>query len=101
MFFICDLIDYYLNPKYVVMKGIGIDNRAIMFLGVTSWRGKDGYGNKVIKFKNQKYEYYYNKIYIRIWTIKQLKHWRKMIGVDTRCLEKRKGKWCRLEKPDC
>jgi len=97
MFYIADIIEYYFKPKYVVMKGIGIDNRAIMFLGNVKQYGSDSYGNKTIKFKNQKYEYYYSNIHERIWSSKRLKHWRRLIGDDTKCLQKIKGEWVGID----
>jgi len=96
MFLITDLIDYYIHPKYVVMRGIEIDNRAIMFLGANPVFTKDEYGNKVMRFSNCKYEYYKDRIHTRIWSFKGLINWRRMVGSDTKFLQKVSGKWIRL-----
>ena len=86
MFFIFDIIDYWLHPKYVVMRGVKIDNRMIMFIGAHPVFSKDEYGNKVVSFSNVNSAYYAKAIHKRIWTFGELRKWRRLIGKTTMCL---------------
>jgi len=101
------LYNYYKNPKYMIMKGIQINNRAIMFLGATPISPRDreeemkthgyideSYQKLKISFKNQKYTYYKSNVHKVIWTFKELIRWRRMLPKnDSRCLEYRNLKW--------
>lgn len=89
------LAAYYFRPKYVVMKGLQIENRAIMFIGAHPKWASDDYGNAVVRFKNCKYEYCRGKVYRRIWTMRGLRKWRKLVGPDTKCLTKEFFGWRR------
>jgi hypothetical protein len=80
----------------VVMKGLQMGNRAIMYIGAHPEFKKDDYGNSVVSFKNCKNEYYSSNIYRRIWTFKQLLRWRRLVGVDTKCLARSYFKWRRV-----
>ena len=64
-----------LYPKYVIMKGVQIENRAIMFLGIDTELVYDDYGYPELKFSNMKANYYRNNIYKRIYTFKELLTW--------------------------
>ena len=88
-------LDYYRKPKYVVMKGISVGNRSIMYIGANPTFRVDDYGNRVVTFSNCKHEYYASNIYRRVWTKKALIKWRRLIGDDTRCLVKTGLKWQR------
>jgi len=90
------LIKYYFRPKYVVMKGVQIENRAIMYIGAHPEFKKDDHGNSVVNFKNCKHEYYASNIYLRIWTFKSLLKWRRLTGRGTRVLSKNCFKWQRV-----
>lgn len=95
-------IRYYKNPKYVVMKGCRVDNRQVMFIGSHPTVIVNDYGVKIIKFKNVKGDYYFNNIYKRVWTFKELLQWRRKIGsqkvVGWGVLELREGKWEKIIK---
>jgi len=94
------------------MKGIQIENRAIMFLGARPIPPKDrkreiethgyvdeGYQKLKISFENQKYTYWRSSRYKIIWTFKDLIRWRRMLPKDdSRCLEKVKGQWQKIKK---
>ena len=86
--FLIDLIDYWLHPKYVVMRGIKIENRMIMYIGANPVYSKDDHGNKTVSFSNCDFNYYATNIYKRIWTLKELIKWRRLIGKTSRCLRK-------------
>lgn len=86
----------YLNPKYVVMRGIGIDGRFIAFLGANPKISTNDYGNKVISFSNRTNEYYADNIYKKIHTMKDLIFWRKLLGKDVKCIKKENGRHVRV-----
>jgi len=86
MFFIFDLIDYWLHPKYVVMRGIKIENRMIMFIGSNPVFSETLSGDKILRFSNNSAAFYKDNIYKRIWTYRELIKWRRLIGKTTRCL---------------
>ena len=83
------------------MKGLQIENRAIMFLGARPITPRDtrdeiethgyvdeGYQKRKVSFKNQKATYWKSNMYCRIWTFKGLIKWaRKLPGGESRCLE--------------
>ena len=103
-------IEYLINPKYVVMKGIQIDNRAIMFIGARPTAPYDkkreieihGYVSEdtqklKISFENQKYQTYWksNK-YKTIYTFRELMFWVRLVGANgykTVQYNKLKFKW--------
>jgi len=102
------LLKYVYNPRYVIMQGVRIDNRAIMLLGARPCEPKDtkdemrihGYIDKEaqrlkISFENQDYTYWKSNRYKIIWTFKELIFWRKMLpSGNSKCLEKTPfGKW--------
>lgn len=96
-----ELYKYWINPKYRIMNGIRIENRAIMFLGADPIEPLDtktemkihgyvdeNYQKSKISFKNQKYTYYKSNKYCTIWTFKQLIKWRRLLPKDdSRCLK--------------
>ena len=102
--------NYYKNPKYRIMQGIKIDNRAVMFLGANPIKPLDtseqlktfGYIDKEIQemkisFKNQKFTYWKSKMYCRIWTFKQLIKWARLVGgKGSKVLEYKNNKWIAL-----
>jgi len=91
-----DLLSYFL-PKYLIMKGIQIDNRTIMFIGAHPKYAVDDYGNKILTFSNtDTTAYYASNIHARIYTLKGLRKWRKLIGRrNQRCLSKVFFSWVR------
>jgi len=103
------LINYYLSPKYRIMKGIQIDNRAIMFIGAYPIEPRDtveeirihGYVDDSfqklkISFKNQTATYYKSNQYKTIWTFRELLKWRRLLPRDdSRVLEKTLTGWKR------
>jgi len=86
----------YLNPKYVVMRGIGIDGRFIAFLGANPKVRINEYGNKVISFSNRGNEYYASNVYKKINTMKGLIFWRRLLGRDIKCIKKESGRYVRV-----
>ncbi len=86
MFFIFDIIDYLLHPKYVVMRGIKIENRMIMFIGSHPVFSETLSGDKILRFSNNNAVFYKKNIYKRIWTYRELIKWRRLIGKTTMCL---------------
>ena len=105
-------LEYKSNPRYVIMQGIQIDNRAIMFLGARPCEPKDrrreldihGYVDESaqrlkISFENQELTYWKSNRYKIIWTFKELMYWRRMLpNNNSKCLEKTNGKWHTIEK---
>lgn len=87
---------YYRNPRYVVMKGLSIENRALMFVGANPTFKKDEYGSSVVTFTNHDLEYYPSNIYKRIWTFKELMRWRRLLGKGPRCVQCNYGQWSRV-----
>lgn len=87
------LIKYYFRPRYVVMKGLQIDNRRVMFIGAVQAFSKDDYGNSVMNFKNSPHRYYADKIYKRIWTFRQLMKWRRLLGSKTTVVKYELFRW--------
>lgn len=80
-------LKYLHRPGYVIMKGACVDDRCLLFLGANAIYSKDDYNNTLVSFSNRKqiygddrYFYYSNKIYIRIWTFRQLIKWRRLLG---------------------
>jgi len=86
MFFIFDFIDYWLHPKYVVMRGVKIENRMIMFIGANPVFFETLSGDKILRFSNNRSAFYKGNIYKRIWTYRELIKWRRLIGKTTMCL---------------
>lgn len=96
------IFNYLINPKYRIMKGMHIENRAIMFLGAYPIKPRDtkdelrihgyideSYQKLKISFKNQKYTYYKSNKYKTIWTFRELLKWRRLLPKDDSvCLEK-------------
>ena len=80
------------------MKGIQIDNRAIMFLGIDTELGKEKYyGSSILKFSNMTSKYYPSNIHKRIYTFKQLLKWRRLLNrTNSECLEYRNFKWQKI-----
>jgi hypothetical protein len=91
------LIRYYFRPRYVVMKGLQIDNRAFMFIGARATFLKDEYGNSIMSFSNNEHQYYTDRIYKRIWTFKQLMKWRRLLGKEMKVVEHRNFRWQELK----
>jgi len=89
-----------LYPKYVIMKGIQIDNRAIMFLGINTKLTKEKlYNHNVLEFSNHSSQYYTSNIYKRIYTFKQLLKWYRLLGKkDSKCLEYKSFKWQHIKE---
>ena len=83
---ILKIIKYWFKPKCVVMKGIQINNVALMFIGYNPQYSTDDFGVKTVKFSNHKSEFYVSNIYRRIWTLKSLCKWRRLIGKDLSCI---------------
>lgn len=76
-------INYYKKPKYIIMKGIQIQNRAILFIGVDA----DFSREHEVKFSNHKQPYWRSNILKRIWTFKELLEWRRKLPENSsRCL---------------
>ena len=67
-------------PKYVVMRGVQIENRALMFLGVNPAFSHDPNFGWVVTFSNKGRSYYADSIYKIIWSRKSLMKWRKLLG---------------------
>ena len=86
MFFMFDIIDYWLHPKYVVMRGIKIEKRMIMFIGAHPVCAETLSGDKILRFSNNDATFYKDNIYKRIWTYRDLIKWRRLIGKTTKCL---------------
>ena len=97
---IVDFFTYLNKPKCVIMKGIRIDNRCVFFIGYDADYYLNEYSNKVVKFKNMPGEYYARNIEYRVWTIRNLIKWRRIIGNSTRhaVLEKTKYGWKNLRE---
>ena len=81
------LLRYFHKPRYVIMKGICVEDRCLLYLGVNAEYSKDDYNNTLVSFSNRKqiyggerYFYYSNRLYKRIWTFKQLIRWRRLLG---------------------
>ena len=105
-------IEYYRNPKYRIMKGIQIQNRAIMFLGANPRPPKDkarliethGYVDDSIQslkisFKNQNDTYWKSNMYCRIWTFKGLIKWARILPKNGNAvLELKYGKWNKIKE---
>ncbi len=91
-----ELLRYYFRPRYVVMKGIQVENRAIMYIGANPKFKKDDFGNTVVSFSNCTSEYFASNIYCGIWTFKSLLKWRRLIGGNTKCLARHYFKWHRV-----
>jgi hypothetical protein len=81
---------YFFRPKYVVMHGVRIENRTIMFIGAHP-QCKDG----IVTFSNRGDAYYASNTHKVIWTHRELHKWRRLIGKDTRCLKREFFKWSR------
>ena len=76
------------RPKYLVMRGVRVGNRMILFIGSHPEYSRDEYGNKVVRFSNRSGEYYQSNIYRKIRTFKQLIKWYRLIGSGSRVIEK-------------
>lgn len=85
-------------PKYVVMKGIQIENRAAMFLGINPVFSYDDYFGWVVNFSNKKGSYYPDKIHTIIWTRRSLRKWRKLLSKngDTSILAREFFVWSKI-----
>jgi len=101
MFFIADFIEYFFRPKYVIMRGAHIDNRALLFIGSSAiYIREDNIG--YVEFRNMNnifnkpYRYYSSNIYKKIYSRKELKKWRKLLGdrheavLEYRCMDWRR-----------
>jgi len=86
MWFIADLIDYWFHPKYVIMRGVQMDDRAIMFIGANPVITTSDCGNKMVAFSNHDNQYYMSAMYKRIWTFKELLKVRRLVGKGFKCL---------------
>ena len=102
-------IEYYKNPRYVIIKGVTNDNRAIMSLCARPVYPPHIYQESItiygyccdsvldsyVSYKNQKkLSWHKDKVYKKIWTFKELRKWRKMLPpTGFRCLEKINIKW--------
>lgn len=84
------------NPKYLVMKGIQVEDRFIAFLGANPVYGESEFGVKTVTFSNQKYEYWASNTYKRIYTMRELYFWRRLLGSGTKVITKRKKKHVRV-----
>ena len=71
---------FFAAPKYIVMQGIAINNRILLFIRHNPIYSKDLYGNKIITFDGDKNTYYADNIYRRIRTMKQLIFWSRLLG---------------------
>lgn len=88
------LINYYKYPKYVVMRGIKIDDRALYFLGKNAVQSLEYAGAWSLVTNDQTgnrnwlrtYEYFKSNKYKRIWTMKQLRGVRRKLGKNCRAV---------------
>lgn len=87
-----NFLKYYLKPRYVIMKGISIEDRAIMFIGAHPKFEKNNIGQRLVTFKNRRNKYYASNIYKRIWTLKSLIKWRRLIGKNNKCIVRKNFK---------
>jgi len=67
-------------PKYVIMKGVQIENRALMFLGINPVFSHDKSFGWIVTFSNIDQSYYADNIYKIIWSRKSLRKWQKLLG---------------------
>ena len=96
-----NLVSIFKKPKYVIMKGAHVGNRALLFMGANPKYKVDDYGNTLISFSNTGDDWYYeSRIYIKIYTRRKLIKWRRLLGKNKRTvLERRIGKWCEIISP--
>ena len=103
-----DIYNYWKNPKYMVMKGVCIDDRCVLFIGAYptcphKYKDKEikiqGYCDEaylkfLVEFKNQEFTYYKSNKLCTIWTFKELIKWRRLLPKEGyTVLEKKDKEW--------
>ena len=109
------IFDYYKNPKYRIMKGVRIDNRALLFLAacpitprnlqeeykIHGYCDEDFHRKHYISFKNQKFTYSKSNMLCVIWTFRNLLKWARLLKTNAgdyqKVLEYKNKDWVNID----
>jgi len=76
-------IKKFLFPTMLIMHGIKVENRTILFIGENPTYLIGDFGSRCVKFSNSEHTYYRSNIYRRIRSARYLKYWQNLLGNES------------------